>query len=227
MRPFQGFSPEAIRFLVGNKQRNSKPWFESHRDQYELLLLNPFRQLIQELTPAMLAVDPDFDLRPAINRTISKVYRDTRFSRDKSLFRDTMWLVIRRLGEDWKTTAPAFYFEIMPDGYRYGMGFYEASRVIMDSFREAIDEKTQAFTKVIAFLDRSDRYTLNGESYKRLLPSNHSEVIQTWYQRKTFYLSCERSHDAILFSSKLAGELIEGFEILAPLYRFIVQALIH
>jgi uncharacterized protein (TIGR02453 family) len=227
MRSFQGFSPEAIRFLVENRKHNSKPWFESHRDQYESQLLNPFRHLIQELSPAMLAIDPDFDLKPAINRTISKVYRDTRFSRDKSLFRDTMWLVIRRLGEDWKTTAPAFYFEMMPRGYRYGMGFYEASRVIMDSFREAIDEKTQAFKKVIAFLGQSDRYILNGESYKRLLPSRHPEIIQKWYQRKTFYLSCERSHDAILFSPKLAGELIEGFEILAPLYRFIVQALIR
>ena len=227
MNAFSGFRPDSIQFLVENRQRNSKPWFESHRNRYEILLLNPFRNLIGELTPFMLAIDPDFDLKPAINRTISRLYRDTRFSRDKSLFRDTMWLVIRRLGEDWKTSAPAFYFEISPSGYRYGMGFYAASRMIMDLFREAIDEKPQIFKKATAFLVRSDRYELNGESYKRRLPSRHPQIIQTWYQRKTFYLVCERSHDEVLYSSRLTGELTEGFEILAPLYRFIVQALIR
>ena len=177
MNAFSGFCPESIQFLVENRQRNSKPWFESHRNRYETLLLNPFRNLIRELTPVMLAIDPDFDLKPAINRTISRIYRDTRFSRDKSLFRDTMWLVIRRLGEDWKTTAPAFYSEISPSGYRYGMGFYEASRTVMDYIREAIDEKPQVFKKATAFLFQSDLYELNGESYKRRLPYRHTHQI--------------------------------------------------
>ncbi|MBN2091015.1 DUF2461 domain-containing protein [candidate division KSB1 bacterium] len=225
MNTFGGFRPESIEFLIENKKRNSKPWFEDHRDQYEILLLNPFRQLVQKLTPAMLAIDPDFDLRPAINRTISKLYRDTRFSNDKSLFRDSMWLVFRKMGEDWKTSAPAFYFEIMPHGYRYGMGFYDASRAVMDKFREAIDENTATFKKVIAFLQQTDLYTLNGDLYKRPLPADHPPEIQTWYQRKSFYLSCDRSHDYCLYSGNLPGALIEGFEILGPLYRFIIKAL--
>jgi uncharacterized protein (TIGR02453 family) len=222
---FNGFRPEAIQFLIENRKRNSKPWFESHRDQYENLLLNPFKQLITDLTPVMMALDPDFDMRPVVNRTISRIYRDTRFSNDKSLFRDTMWFVFRRLGEDWKTSAPAFYLEINPQGYRYGMGFYEASREAMDWFREGVAEKTSQFKKAIAFLSKSDRYVLNGEMYKRLLPGNFSEDVQNWFQRKTFYLSCDREHDEILYSSKLTGDLTEGFEMLAPVYRFIIGAI--
>jgi len=222
MTAFQGFQPEAIRFLIKNQKQNRKPWFESHRSLYETLLLNPFRQLIQELTPAMMAMDPEFDMKPAINRSISRIYRDTRFSRDKSLFRNTMWLVIRRLGQDWKTSVPAFYFEIMPKGYRYGMGFYQASREVMDRFRGAIDNKPEKFKKAVQFLDKSNLFTLYGDVYKRRLPCEHAETIQNWYQRKSFYLSCDREHDDILYSPRLVADLIEGFEMLGPLYRFIV-----
>ncbi|MBN2104529.1 DUF2461 domain-containing protein [bacterium] len=222
MTAFQGFQRGAIRFLIENQERNSKPWFESHRSMYDSLLLDPFRQLIREMTPAMMAIDPEFDMKPAISRTISRIYRDTRFTKEKSLFRDTMWLVIRRLGQDWKTSVPAFYFEIMPKGYRYGMGFYQASREVMDRFREGIDAKPQQFKKAVQFLEESDRFTLNGDLYKRRLPCEHAGGIQNWYQRKSFYLSCERDHDDILYSPRLVEDLIDGFEILGPLYRFIV-----
>ncbi|MBN1780838.1 DUF2461 domain-containing protein [bacterium] len=225
MNQFQGFRPEAVQFLIENRERNSKPWFETHRDQYETLLLAPFRQLIADLTPVMMAIDPDFDMRPAINRTISKIYRDTRFSNDKSLFRDTMWLVVRRMGEDWRTSAPGFYFEISPHGYRYGMGFYEASRDVMDRFRVHIGRKTEMFRKTIRFLKESGRFTLNGENYKRPLPGDFPEDVQAWFQKKSFYLSCDREHDDVLFSPGLSGDLTEGFEMLAPAYRFIIEAL--
>jgi hypothetical protein len=54
----------------------------------------------------MLSIDPYFDVHPAINRTISKIYRDTRFSNDKSPFKTTMWITFKRPEKNWKD-APA------------------------------------------------------------------------------------------------------------------------
>ena len=112
MSEFSGFSKESLDILKQVKINNSKIWFEKHHSEYEKYLLTPFRELVSDLTPMILSVDPDIEVRPAINKTISRIFRDTRFSKDKSLFRDTMWLVFKRPGSDWKISIPGFYFEI-------------------------------------------------------------------------------------------------------------------
>jgi uncharacterized protein (TIGR02453 family) len=221
---FQGFSPESLAFLKNVHAKNSKPWFEKNRASFERHLLEPFKLLVEDLSPAMLSIDPEFEIRPSVNRTISTIYRDTRFSQDKSLFKDRMWLTFKRPGPEWKEDAPAYYFEISPTGYRFGMGFYSASRNAMDRFREAVDNDPKAFLKVVAFFRRPDNpFELGGETYKRPLPCDHSPEIQKWYQMKSFYLIRERKADERLFSRALADDLSAGFLSMSPLYGYLMR----
>jgi len=223
MSEFCGFSPESLEFLQNIKANNNKAWFDNNRANYNKLLFTPFRQLVCDLTPAMLSIDPDFEARPAINKTISRIFRDTRFSHDKTLFRDTMWLVFKRPGKDWTTSIPGYYFEISPLMYRYGMGFYNAAPAIMTAFRQKIDAKPSAFAKAISFMESDGRYSLEGEKYKKTIPCEHSENIRAWYQMKTFYLANNREPDELLFSEALYDELVEGFLLTASLYRFLIE----
>ncbi len=55
---------------------------------------------------------------PQINRTISRIYRDTRFSKDKSPYKTTMWVTFKRPVKEWQN-APAYFFEITLESYRY------------------------------------------------------------------------------------------------------------
>jgi len=223
MGEFTCFSQASLSFLKQNKKNNNKSWFEQHRSQYEKYLLRPFQQLVSELAPAMVLIDPFMEVKPAINKTISRIYRDTRFSSDKSLYRDNMWLIFKRPGKNWSTSIPGFYFEIFPDRYRYGMGFYSASSKIMVAFREKIDQNPKAFEKAISFMDSDGRFQLEGDKYKRLIPCAHSKKIDPWYQMKTFYLACNRKPDGLLFSSSLINELLEGFFLATQLYQFLIQ----
>ncbi|MEA4995529.1 MAG: DUF2461 family protein, partial [Petrimonas sp.] len=50
---FSGFTPETIQFLVDLKENNFRQWFEDHRELYEIELLQPFRALVNTLSPAM------------------------------------------------------------------------------------------------------------------------------------------------------------------------------
>ena len=86
---FHGFAPESVAFLKNVHSKNSKPWFEKNRGSFERFLLDPLKRLVEDLTPTMIGIDPEFEIRPSINRTISTIYRDTRFSKDKSLFKNT------------------------------------------------------------------------------------------------------------------------------------------
>jgi uncharacterized protein (TIGR02453 family) len=223
MTEFTGFSEESLDFLAQLKATNSKAWFETHRSDYERVLLEPFRSLVMELTPTILSIDPDIEVRGTVNKTISRIFRDTRFSSDKSLFRDSMWLVFKRPGTDWTVSIPGFYCELSPHAYRYGMGFYNAAPVVMEAFRRKIDSDPEGFAEVIAFMDTDARYRLEGETYKRPLPGEHSAQIDQWFQMKTFYLACNRTPDTMLFSENLADELRDGFLLTAPLYRYLAE----
>ena len=224
---FHGFTPQSILFLKNVHSHNSKPWFEKNRTDYEIHLLVPFKRLVEDLTPTMLKIDPEFEVRPVVNRTISTIYRDTRFSRDKSLFKDTMWLTFKRPNPEWKD-APAYYFEITPTFYRYGIGYYNASRASMDLFRKKVDEEPDLFLKAISFFKRKDNpFDLAGEAYKRPLACEHAPAIRLWYQMKTFYLVCKRPIDKFLYSPEVAAALAFGFEMTKPLYRYLMTARTH
>jgi uncharacterized protein (TIGR02453 family) len=223
MEQFTGFTPEALQFLFEIKINNNKVWYEANKQRYREILLAPFQELVGDLSDFMLTIDPQFITTPAVDKTISRIYRDTRFSKDKSLYRDSMWLSFKRRSDDWKE-APAYYFEITPDSYRYGMGIYNAPKLIMDKFRQMIDEQPEEFLKVISFYKQSKVFTLEGERYKKILAPDKLADIQEWYQCKSFFLCHKHEVDDLIFSKRLVAELIAGFELLDPLYHYLWKA---
>jgi uncharacterized protein (TIGR02453 family) len=217
---FTGFTPETIHFLQSLRTHNTKSWFEAHRRDYQRHLLQPLQGLVTDLSEFMLTIDPWFETRPLIDKTISRIYRDTRFTKDKSPYKTRMWITFKRLSKDWKD-APAYFFEISPEGYRYGMGFYSASRATMARFREVMDTKPAEFADATAFYAQQDTFILAGEQYKRILDENKPAALQAWYQRKNLYLVCRRPAEERLFRPDLVQVLETGFGMLAPFYHFL------
>ena len=132
-----------------------------------------------------------------------------------------MWITFKRSNIEWKT-YPAFFFELYHDWYRYGMGFYLAKKEIMDMFRNKIENNINEFKKVTFFLNNKI-FFLEGEKYKRIINDKLPDEIQEWYQRKTFYLVCNRKINDNIFCNKIISELKNGFMILAPLYKFLMD----
>src|SRR5512136_3090273 len=99
-RQFQGFSRKTFTFLRDIGRHNDKAWFETHRPVYEEHVLTPLRGLVNDLADFMLGIDLSFEVSPAVGKTISRIYRDTRFSQNKSPFRDHVWIAFKRAGED-------------------------------------------------------------------------------------------------------------------------------
>lgn len=219
---FTGFSPETLTFLTNLAHNNNKSWFDAHKPEYQQHLLEPLQGLVTALRECMLKIDPFFDVSPAVNRTISRIYRDTRFAKDKSPYKTTMWITFKRPNKNWQD-APAYFFEIGPDAYRYGMGFYSASKTTMDTFRATIDDRPQVFLQAIAFYTQQTGLVVEGDLYKKRVPSAHPPEIQEWYQRKNLYVVCNREPDALLFSEELSAELSAAFQRVAPLYHYLWQ----
>ncbi|RPJ07904.1 MAG: DUF2461 domain-containing protein [Spirochaetaceae bacterium] len=217
---FKGFSGKSVKFLADIKAHNSKAWYEAHKPDYQELLLVPFQNLVADLSRAMLDIDRYFITIPAVDKTISRIYRDTRFSKDKTKYRDSIWLTFKRPSPDWKE-APCYFFEITPDLYRYGMGFYIAPAAFMDAFRLRIRKKPDEFREAVAFLKRGSGFKVEGDRYKRIKSNDAPEGLSDWFWYKSFYLTSNHDIGPSLYSSRLVDELKRGFETLAPLYHFL------
>ena len=220
-RRFQGFSRKTFAFLRDLGRNNDKAWFEAHRAVYEQHVLQPLRDLVGDLADFMLGIDLSFEVEPAVGKAISRIYRDTRFSKDKSPFRDHMWIVFKRSDKDWARYSPAYFLEITPTSYQYGLGFYDAAPDLMAQFRRQIDDDPESFLKAVAWLDKQAVFTLNGETYKRPIDGDKPESIRTWYQYKSFYLSCDHPIDDAILSPKFARQLAKHFALAAPLYHYV------
>lgn len=219
-RYFGGFSQTGLTFLQDVRIHNSKEWFEEHRHVYTDTLLTPFRDLVGDLSQSMLDIDPYFETRPAIGKTLSRIHRDTRFSHDKSRYRSRMWLTFKRTSKDWKD-APVYFFEISPDVWRYGLGYYSASKQTMDLFRQTINRHPAAFLAMAECCQPP--FELVGESYKRPLIKEQPPELADWYNRKSFAVMYTSMQVDELFSAQLVDNLIAGFQSLEPLYQYLMK----
>ncbi len=217
---FEGFSPKTIEFLINLGLNNNKAWYQEHKKEYNEYLLIPFQSLVISLKDFMLGIDRDFETAPLVDKTISRIYRDVRFSKDKSPYRSNMWLSFKKQVPDWKD-SPVFFFELMPESYRYGMGFYQAESGTMANFRSHIDKHPDVFLKAISFFRSENPFELMGEDYKKILDKTKTPEIQKWYQKKNFYIVSIRKFDETLFSGELVKVLIKGFSLLIPLYQYL------
>jgi uncharacterized protein (TIGR02453 family) len=219
---FAGFSPATFQFLRSLCDNNNKGWFELHKGDYHEHLLRPLQALAAGLGPLILSIDPDFEVTPAINKTISRIYRDTRFSKDKSPYKTSHWITFKRQRLEWKD-YPAFFFELSPYSYRYGMGFYSATRETMERFRRGIDANPAKFISLTSSLTGQGGFSIEGEEYKCPLKTDIPEELLSWYNRKNLYLVSNNQVDGDRIEKELISELIRGFKAIAPLYDYMCR----
>ena len=216
------FSKETLNFLVENRLNDSRSWFHEHNKEYRSLVLQPLQELVLSLTPAMLEIDGEFITEPRVDKTISRIWRDTRYTHDPSLYRENMWIIFKR-GRMHTTEFPGIYFEITQDGFGYGCGFYHASTSYMNTLRKSILEGSPVFLTAQKAFSAQDIYQIEGDLFKRPRYREYPDSLREWLERRNISLNAE-SHDfELLFSPGLSEKLIANLKLLAPMYRFLLE----
>jgi uncharacterized protein (TIGR02453 family) len=217
---FTGFTPKTFQFFNELKENNYKPWFDAHKLVYEKEVLLPLKALALAMTPAMYSIDSQMDFRP--NKIISRIYRDTRFSLDKSPYKTNMWFTFQRIVDDW-VGFPGYYLEIGSEGYQYGMGLFMAKKKVMDSYRSRIEYEPERFKEMTEDLTGKEGFIRGGEEYKRPLNNDLPEYFQPWVQRKTIYLYKSFPVGEKLFDTGFAQYMAGEFIRLQAFYDFLVD----
>jgi len=217
------FSDETLKFLFENRVVDSKSWFSEHRDDYEHLVLDPLRELVTALEPAIMSIDPLLICEPKVGRSISRIFRDTRFSHDKSIFRDVMWCVFIR-DKKLYNGLPGFWFEFSPKGFRYGCGYYQASTESMDAMRDMIIADEKSYKSAKKAFDKQSVFQLGDSKYKRSRHPEQSEEKREWLDQRSLDFITESEDFDLLFSDALADKLASDFNLLVPIYDFMMAA---
>src|SRR5213594_4865319 len=86
------FTRETFQFFKDLGRHNRKEWMEANRDRYQAAVIQPFRRLLEELTPTALELDSRFDTSGRTGPNFSRINRDIRFAKDKTPYKTQMYL---------------------------------------------------------------------------------------------------------------------------------------
>lgn len=217
------FSDDTINFLIENRINNSREWFLANKKEYRKYVVEPMAELVEELRPCINRIDPEIDVQSRVGKSISRINRDLRYSKDKSLYRDVIWCSFYR-PRSGMYLPPGLFFELSPDGFRYGCGYYSAPSSSMKAIREMILTDNKAFKAARAAFDRQNIFSLEGEEYKRERYSDEPEYKREWLNKKNMVFIKNSTDFALLYSDKLGKVLTDGFYLLEDIYSFLVKA---
>jgi uncharacterized protein (TIGR02453 family) len=86
------FTRETFKFFKDLGRHNHKDWMDANRERYQAALVQPFRRLLEELAPVVLEIDSGFDTSGRTGANFSRINRDVRFAKDKTLYKTNMYL---------------------------------------------------------------------------------------------------------------------------------------
>jgi len=230
---FRGFRAEALTFLRGLKRNNRREWFEARRPTYVRELLQPMQALVEELDVRFAGLAPEFVGDP--KRSLFRIYRDVRFSRDKSPYKThaALWIFHRAPGRGVGKEidgGAGFYLHVEPGGSLVAGGLWMPPRPSLAKVRARFERDLAGWERAMhssAFTRRFGKLTDDepGILLKRL-PRGYAEghPAERWLRYNSF--TAHRSYsDAEILSPKLPERAMRDFALMVPMCRWLNRAL--
>lgn len=221
MSEFRGFDSGIFTLLEINKFNDNKTFYESVKEEIKQGAIVPMRKLAADLTDELYAIDSKMNLIPT--KMVSRIRRDTRFSKNKDLYRANVWCMFMRDKHLWQR-QPCMWFEFYPDFYSYGIGTFRSDTLFQEYFREYLAENQEEFREAIRILSVTGA-TLDIECFKKDKPGIEriDDDLRKFYNCKYFYFIFSSPEMIKLIDGSISEELIYALRAFTPLYRFLVK----
>ncbi|RZV35244.1 MAG: DUF2461 domain-containing protein, partial [Acidimicrobiales bacterium] len=144
---FTGFGNSFFGFFNELQSNNNRDWFNANKSRYENDVASPCLDFIEAMQGPLADISPHFRAIPKkIGGSMFRIYRDTRFSKDKTPYKTNAGLHFRHeLGKD--AHAPGFYLHLAQDDIFMGAGLWKPPAPALAQIREAIDKKPKEWMK--------------------------------------------------------------------------------
>ncbi|MFT6896801.1 MAG: hypothetical protein ACJA13_001204 [Paraglaciecola sp.] len=222
---FKHFEPSLMKFLTELQQHNDRQWFTDHKQQYEDVVRGPALAFIDEMAKWIPLVSPHYEASSKkVGGSLMRVYRDVRFSKDKSPYKTNVGIQFRHeVGKD--VHAPGFYLHIAPDEIFLGVGTWHPHPQALRAIREHIQTKPGPYQDAIQHQPFAEYYQLSGD--KLIRPPKgydvNSEMIEE-LKRKDFIALCQIDEQQ-LYQDGLCELIATRFGRAQPFQKFLCEAL--
>jgi uncharacterized protein (TIGR02453 family) len=224
---FNGFPKESLKFFADLAMNNNKMWFNDHKMDYDNYVLEPSKAFVITMGERIHELSDDIMAIPAVNKSLFRMNRDVRFSKDKSPYKTNLgilfWEGIRKRME-----CPGFYFHVETDELMLGGGMHTFPKDLIEPYRKAVvdDQSGKDLKKVIKTMEK-DNLSVSGAHYKRVpqgYDPNHpnSELLK----HNGLYTMVTTKVPKEFYSEKLIDFCYENFKKMYPLHKWILKYLL-
>jgi len=209
---FPGFSGDALTFFRGLARNNTREWFQPRKGIFETKVKAPMLALVEALNADLGKFAPDYIADP--KKAVYRIYRDIRFSADKSPYKTHIAAVFPRRGGD-RGSAPGFFFSIGAKEIGIAGGVYEPSPEQMLAIRNWLAENHASFRKISSGPEKL-MGKLHGESLQRTpkgFATDHPAADLLKMKRWLYYTTLDPK---LATTSELQAELVKRFKAMLP-----------
>jgi uncharacterized protein (TIGR02453 family) len=225
MSQFNGFPKDFFKFFAELKKNNNRDWFTANKSRYSESVVRPMGKYIVSIAPYLKRISPYYKANPkAHGGSMFRIYRDTRFSKDKTPYKTHAACHFRHeAGRD--AHAPGFYLHIEIDRVSIGGGIWRPPSKQLGLIREFIADNPSAWEKLVRSLAVRKLGGIQGDSLIRPPRGFDADAIHIEdLKRKSFYLMSQAEAELAL-SPALVNESAKVFRTAAKLNHFITDAL--
>ena len=224
MARFAGFNRSLLAFLRELADNNEREWFAENKHRYDALVLNPALDFIAAMGPRLEKFAPEFEAIPKrMGGSLMRVYRDTRFGRDKTPYKTNVGIQFRHTqGKD--VHAPGYYVHLAPGEVFIAAGMWHPEPDALARVRDAIVEKPAEWKKARDAAAFRRAFTLDGDALKRPprgVPAEHPFVEDL--KRKDFIATVDLDESAAL-SPRFIDDVVNRFRAATPFMKFLCRA---
>jgi uncharacterized protein (TIGR02453 family) len=223
-RPAPRFTVDTLTFLRALKRNNRREWFNSRRERYEAVVRQPMTEVIEQLAADFADMAPELVANP--KSSMYRVYRDTRFSEDKTPYKVHAAAVFPPRGLP-KHEGAGLYFHISPDELWIGGGMYSPQTPQLYAVREHIAANLAPFRAIVESRGfRKHIGALEGERLQRVprpFPKDHAAAEYLKFRQ---FLAGAGFPPVLATSPKFYGTLLTVFRQVVPLIRFLNEPLL-
>jgi uncharacterized protein (TIGR02453 family) len=165
---FNGFNKKGIEFLEELTINNTKQWFEQHRHIWEKEIHTPNIEFIEDMGETLQILVPTITAVPKVSKSLFKIYRDVRFSKDKTPIKSKIGLLFWQ-GKTHRMQSSSFYMHYDKDQYFIATGIRNFKPELLKTYREYLKvEKHRTILHNILVKLKTKGYLLPEPKFKRI-----------------------------------------------------------
>jgi len=223
---FTGFPKAGLQFLSDLAENNNREWFTAHKPDFQKLIIEPAQAFVSAMGQRLETIAPNirYDTRSNGSGSMTRIYRDTRFSKDKTPYKTWIGMVFWE-GQGKKNESPGYYFGLSQEGSGIHVGMHGFPKPMLTAYREAIvdAELGPALVDIVQSMQASG-FAVEGSHYKRV-PRGYdvTHPRANLLLHNALYSSSPQLSPEVVSSSELLDVCFNYFQQMSPLQQWLVQ----